>query len=219
MRRITALFLVLILIIVAFTSCADKSPTASETLEMAEQSLRIGDYELAVMFFLNATKIDAQKVRGYTGAADAYIALKNIPSAVAILQKGMEVLPANEEIVKKQTEVVAVATANKDAPASEAPVTSEEVTSAQETSKPTGEIVKPENYLAQEIIRRGTVVAKGGVRLRTGPDSGYDMITVMPHDAQVIEVGYDDIQSGWIYINYKDYHGWASTEYIKFAEE
>ena len=226
MRKITCLFLVLIFVIATLAACGDetKTPSTAETLEVAEQQLRDGEYAQAAVSFLSVIKIDNKKVRGYTGAADAYIGLGDIPSAAAILQKGLEALPANEQIVKKQAEIAASAPSQTPSVPGETTTAPPEVTTAAPpvttaapvTVKPPVEIVPPDNFVNENYAPHATVKAKGGLRMRTGPGGKYDVIIVIPDNTSIIESGYDNGQYEWIYVKYKDKYGWVSSQYLEY---
>ena len=92
MKRILTIFLCLAVVATMFTSCAipTKSLTAAELLDLGEKYLLEMDYEKALVQFLKVIEIEPMNPRGYTGAAEAYIALGRTNEAIAILQRGFE---------------------------------------------------------------------------------------------------------------------------------
>ena len=64
----------------------------------------------------------------------------------------------------------------------------------------------------------GNVVGTGssGLRLRKGPTTNDEIITVIPEGAEVIEVGYNYGNSDWLFVVYKKQYGWVSAEYLEF---
>jgi tetratricopeptide (TPR) repeat protein len=72
--------------------------TAAEILSLGEKYLLMLDYEQAVVYFEQLVEIEPKNPRGYTGAAEAYAALGDTESAVAILRRGLEQLPEDAGI-------------------------------------------------------------------------------------------------------------------------
>ena len=61
-----------------------------------------------------------------------------------------------------------------------------------------------------------TVVDTGGsgLRLREGPSTGFDIVTVMPEGASVVVL--DGPEDGWYRVRYGSLEGWASGAYLAF---
>lgn len=74
------------------SGCADKQQelTVDELISLGERFLLELNYEQALIQFNKVIEIEPMNVRGYTGAAEAYIGLEQLDEAVAILQKGLE---------------------------------------------------------------------------------------------------------------------------------
>ncbi|MDR0220225.1 MAG: tetratricopeptide repeat protein [Lachnospiraceae bacterium] len=77
---------------------AEKPTSVAELLDLGEKYLLDMDYEQAVVQFNRVIEIEPLNPRGYTGAAEAYLALGDTASAIAVLQKGAGLLPDDAEI-------------------------------------------------------------------------------------------------------------------------
>ena len=68
----------------------------------------------------------------------------------------------------------------------------------------------PEEWLAEEW--KGVIAADGdGLNLRSGPDSVYEEIDLVPDDTEVTILAEKD---GWGFTSYRDQYGWVSLEWI-----
>ena len=107
MKRTTSIAIAIALSLTLATSCAisERPLTATELLDLGEKYLLELDYEQALVYFEMAIEIDPMNPRGYTGAAEAHIALGDTDSAVAVLQQGSQVLPGNAQISAAQTDL------------------------------------------------------------------------------------------------------------------
>jgi len=91
---------VLLAVLIIFgTTSSEKPLTVHELLEVAERYLLDRNYEQALVEFIRVIEVDPLEPRGYTGAADAYVGQGRIDDAIAILERGLEVLPGNAEII------------------------------------------------------------------------------------------------------------------------
>lgn len=72
-----------------------------------------------------------------------------------------------------------------------------------------GKLVEPSIRIANGY--HGTVNSDGGLNLRCGPGSDYDILMVVPDGAEVVEEGWDN---GWIYIRHDGQYGWVNSEYV-----
>jgi uncharacterized protein YraI len=62
----------------------------------------------------------------------------------------------------------------------------------------------------------GTVRANGGLNLRAGPGSNYDVILVIPDNSTVtISTAVNDEE--WYYVAFDGADGWVSKEYVLVA--
>jgi len=88
MKRIIIFAMVLCL----FTACAKPvvAPTASELLDLGEKYLLELNYEQALVQFLAVIEVEPMNARAYIGAAEAYVALGDKDSAIAVLEQGLE---------------------------------------------------------------------------------------------------------------------------------
>jgi uncharacterized protein YraI len=60
-------------------------------------------------------------------------------------------------------------------------------------------------------------VNAGGLNLRSGPSTGYRVLTAMPCGAEVL-VG-TGRSSSWVNVNYEGLWGWASSNYLATPTE
>jgi len=81
-----------------FNILSKKPLTAQELLDLGEKYLLDMNYEQSIVYFEKLIEIEPKNPRGYTGAAEAYIALDKVDEAVKILEKGLKVLPGNPEL-------------------------------------------------------------------------------------------------------------------------
>ena len=61
-----------------------------------------------------------------------------------------------------------------------------------------------------------TGTGKGGLRLRQGPATSYEIITVIPEGAEVVEIGYNFGNTDWLFVTYKEHSGWVAAEFLEF---
>ncbi len=73
-----------------------------------------------------------------------------------------------------------------------------------------GRLVEPARRI--ETGYHGTVDSEGGLNLRCGPGSDYDILLVIPDKTEVVEEGWD---GGWIYVRYDGEYGWINSEFVK----
>ncbi len=99
MKKLLSVILVVTLSLTLFTSCAsvDKA-LASTYLNLGEKYLTDLDYEQAVVYFNKVIEVEPKNERAYLGAAEAYVALGDIDSAIAILEQGIEAVDDPTEI-------------------------------------------------------------------------------------------------------------------------
>ena len=57
----------------------------------------------------------------------------------------------------------------------------------------------------------GAVNAEGGLNLRCGPGQDYNIILVIPYEAEVAEEGRD---GDWLFVKYEGQYGWVNSQYI-----
>lgn len=93
MKNLRIRFVILCIILaLCMSGCTEKQQdlTVDELISLGEKYLLDLNYEQALIQFNKVIEIEPMNVRGYTGAAEAYIGLEQIDEAVAILQKGLE---------------------------------------------------------------------------------------------------------------------------------
>ncbi|MDR0220969.1 MAG: tetratricopeptide repeat protein, partial [Lachnospiraceae bacterium] len=99
---ITAVILILAAILTALIVSGNREEpplTVAELLDLGEKALLDLDYEQALVYFNKVIEIEPMTPRAYTGAAEAYVALGDTDSAMAVLRRGLELLPDNAEIL------------------------------------------------------------------------------------------------------------------------
>jgi len=99
---------ILCLILLASHGKPNQSINVEELLDLGEKYLLEMEYEQAVIQFLKVIEIEPMNPRGYTGAAEAYIALGQLDNALSVLQEGSKALPNNIEIQTMLDEVKAM---------------------------------------------------------------------------------------------------------------
>ena len=77
------------------------------------------------------------------------------------------------------------------------------------TDEDKGRLVEPSTRIKNGI--HGVVNADGGLNLRCGPGQDYNIILVVPYEAEVVEEGRD---GDWMFIKYDGEYGWVYSEYI-----
>jgi tetratricopeptide (TPR) repeat protein len=79
------------------SGCTEKQQdlTVDELISLGEKYLLDLNYEQALIQFNKVIEIEPMNVRGYTGAAEAYIGLEQLDEAIAILQRGLEIIDNN----------------------------------------------------------------------------------------------------------------------------
>jgi len=78
---------------------AEKAPTVTELLDFGEKYLLEMDYEQAIVQFTKVIEIEPMNARGYTGAAEVYLAVGQVDMAKNILEQGLALLGDDEIIV------------------------------------------------------------------------------------------------------------------------
>ena len=107
-KSIVVIALAILVSLSTMASCsrpANARLTVAELLDLGEKYLLELNYEPALVQFLRVIEIEPMEPRGYTGAAEAYIGLGDVDSAITILLQGSEQLPDNEEIAVMISEV------------------------------------------------------------------------------------------------------------------
>lgn len=84
--------IVCIILALCMSGCTEKQQdlTVDELISLGEKYLLDLNYEQALIQFNKVIEIEPMNVRGYTGAAEAYIGLEQLDEAINILQKGHE---------------------------------------------------------------------------------------------------------------------------------
>lgn len=100
MRRITAIFTVILCNIVLLAACSKSVETmsATELFNLGEKYLLEMNYEKALVCFNRLIEVEPRNSRSYTGASEAHIGLSDAPSAVNVLKRGLEAFPDDIEL-------------------------------------------------------------------------------------------------------------------------
>ena len=102
MRRICTLLLTLALVL-GLCACGQKADAAwQEQYDLGVKYLSDGSYEEAVIAFLAAIEIDPKRPEAYSKAAEAYVAMGDLDSALAILNSGFEATGAESLLEQKE---------------------------------------------------------------------------------------------------------------------
>lgn len=96
--KMTSLILAFAVFVCILGGCAEKPKTVAELMSLGEKYLIELDYENSVVQFLKVIEIEPMNPRAYLAAAEAYVGLGQTDNAAAILKRGLEALPDNEEI-------------------------------------------------------------------------------------------------------------------------
>ena len=98
MRRIFTILITFSLIIAGLTACTKPAQplTPTELLDLGEKYLLELNYEQALVQFTKVIEIEPMNPRGYTGAAEAYVALGQHEEAQKILQQGYDTIGSDE---------------------------------------------------------------------------------------------------------------------------
>ena len=112
LTRIAMFALAIIIGMFSLSACGQSGPTWQEQYDLGVRYLSEGNYEEAIIAFTAAIEIDPKRPEAYAKAAEAYEALEDYKSAVAILEKGYaetedaqllsemgDGLPADEDIL------------------------------------------------------------------------------------------------------------------------
>ena len=97
-RRVITLLTVLPLLAGLFIGCSVQvTPDVDELLSLGERYLS-DDNTQAAAVFLKVVEIEPKILRGYTGAAEAYVRLGRTSDAIAILRKGLTAIGPDERL-------------------------------------------------------------------------------------------------------------------------
>lgn len=111
MRSITARCLAFLMLALCFASCAKSTESTEdpwqEQYDLGVRYLSKENYEEAALTFAAAIEIDPKRAEAYAAAAEAYMALGDADSAMAILQQGYEA--TNDETLLEQKESIDIA--------------------------------------------------------------------------------------------------------------
>ena len=107
MKRIISYILGIVLLLSFLSGCSQSvsqgnqgnQGSSREKLRLGERYLEERHYEQALVQFLGVVDIESENVRGYTGAAEAYIGLGDMNWAAQILQMGLNNLPESAALL------------------------------------------------------------------------------------------------------------------------
>lgn len=89
-KRLHTVLAVLLVVALLFGCGTGTAGTWDKNYDLGMRYLSEGNYEEAVMAFLTAIEIDPKRPEAYEKAAEAYVGLGDIQSAVSILQEGID---------------------------------------------------------------------------------------------------------------------------------
>ncbi|MCD7804358.1 MAG: tetratricopeptide repeat protein [Oscillospiraceae bacterium] len=99
MKKLLSLILAVLLTVTMFTSCADTAEALTSVyLNLGEKYLTDLDYEEAIVYFNKVIEVEPKNARAYLGSAEAYVAMGDIDSAIAILEQGIEAVDDSTEL-------------------------------------------------------------------------------------------------------------------------
>ena len=78
-----------------------------------------------------------------------------------------------------------------------------------ESEEDRSNLVEPATRIENGL--HGVVNSEGGLNLRCGPGQEYDILLVVPYEAEVVEEGRD---GDWIFIKHDGQYGWINSQYI-----
>ncbi|MCD7785518.1 MAG: DUF4431 domain-containing protein [Oscillospiraceae bacterium] len=93
MKKLLSIILAIVLVTTTFTSCGmvDRA-FVSSYLNLGEKYLTDLDYEKAIVCFNKAIEVEPKNESAYLGAAETYVAMGDVDSAIAILEQGIAVV-------------------------------------------------------------------------------------------------------------------------------
>ena len=108
MKRIFSYLICTICILLQMTACAKiaKPPVSADFLDFGEKYLLEMNYEQAIVQFTKVIEIEPMNARGYTGLAEAYIAVDQIDMAKRVLEQGLSLLGEDESIATMLAEII-----------------------------------------------------------------------------------------------------------------
>jgi tetratricopeptide (TPR) repeat protein len=100
MKRIGSIIIIVAIALGVFAACSNTAQptTAAELLNLGEKYLLEMEYEQAIVQFTKLIEIEPKNPRGYTGSAEAYVALGDTDKAVEVLERGLKELPDDPDI-------------------------------------------------------------------------------------------------------------------------
>ncbi len=78
-------------------------------------------------------------------------------------------------------------------------------------TSPTVTVVAPDELYTGSDRMWVTVIREGGIKLYSGPDESYDVITVLDEGEELREEGYNYLSVKWKYVSYGEQYGWIIT--------
>ncbi|MCD8107942.1 MAG: tetratricopeptide repeat protein [Oscillospiraceae bacterium] len=120
MKKLLSFILAIVLTVTLFTSCAEPAEALTSIyLNLGEKYLTDLNYEEAIVYFNKVIEVEPKNARAYLGSAEAYVAMGDIESAIAILEQGIEVVDDPTELQAMLAELLGENEAEDDLPEDE----------------------------------------------------------------------------------------------------
>ncbi len=120
MKKLFSIILVVALTLTLFTSCAEPAEALTTIyLNLGEKYLTDLNYEEAIVYFNKVIEVEPKNARAYLGSAEAYVAMGDIDSAIAILEQGIAVVDDPTELQAMLAELLGENEAEEELPEDE----------------------------------------------------------------------------------------------------
>ncbi|MCD7804361.1 MAG: tetratricopeptide repeat protein [Oscillospiraceae bacterium] len=107
MKKLASLILAILLTLTLFTSCAEPAEALTSVyLNLGEKYLTDLNYEEAIVYFNKVIEVEPKNARAYLGSAEAYVAMGDVDSAIAVLEQGIEVVNDPTELQAMLSELL-----------------------------------------------------------------------------------------------------------------
>ena len=140
MKKFLSIILAITLTMSLFTSCAEPAEALTSVyLNLGEKYLTDLDYEEAIVYFNKVIEVEPKNARAYLGSAEAYVAMGDIDSAIAILKQGIAAVDDPTELEAMLAELLGETEAEDEVPEDEVVQEEQEEEHEEESSEITAE--------------------------------------------------------------------------------